>query len=70
MCKKAAKKGIAAIRKKDLQWMANVSYKLIDTPALFIQFLQDLDALPFDHIIGIDTETTGLFPLEDKISRS
>ena len=65
--KKAAKKGINFVKKKDLGWQKSVTYRLVDTVEKFKSFLKDLSELPKEHPVGIDTETTGLFPREDKI---
>lgn len=52
---------------KDISWIKNVEYTLIDTPIKYDKFEQFLSSFPEGHILGFDTETTGLFVKKSRL---
>lgn len=45
----------------DFSWMKDVEYHVITDEVEFERVVSDLEALPLDHLIAYDTETTGLY---------
>lgn len=45
---------------KDLSWLEGKNYVIVDTKEALLEVIQEINQLPKLHIVGFDTETSGL----------